>query len=66
MDLTLNVWRQAGPGEPGRMVEYRVQGVDEHFSHVAVWEWAGADQTPLRREEPLVFENVHLATRSYT
>jgi succinate dehydrogenase / fumarate reductase, flavoprotein subunit len=39
---------------------------DEHFSHVAVWEWAGADQTPLRREEPLVFENVHLATRSYT
>jgi succinate dehydrogenase / fumarate reductase flavoprotein subunit len=39
---------------------------DERFSHVAVWEWTGADQTPLRHEEPLVFENVHLATRSYT
>jgi succinate dehydrogenase / fumarate reductase flavoprotein subunit len=39
---------------------------DDHFRHVAVWEWAGVDQTPLRHEEPLVFENVHLATRSYT
>ena len=38
---------------------------DERFGHVAVWEWAGADRTPLRHEEPLVFENVHLATRSY-
>jgi succinate dehydrogenase / fumarate reductase flavoprotein subunit len=39
---------------------------DERFCHVAVWEWAGADRTPLRHEEPLVFENVHLATRTYT
>jgi succinate dehydrogenase / fumarate reductase flavoprotein subunit len=38
---------------------------DERFCHVAVWEYAGADATPIRHEEPLVFENVHLATRSY-
>ena len=38
---------------------------DERFCHVAVWEYAGADATPLRREEPLVFDDVHLTTRSY-
>jgi succinate dehydrogenase / fumarate reductase, flavoprotein subunit len=38
---------------------------DERFCHVAVWEYAGADATPLRHEEPLVFDDVHLTTRSY-
>ena len=38
---------------------------DENFSHVAVWEYAGEGKTPVRNVEPLVFENVHLATRSY-
>ncbi len=38
---------------------------DQHFAHVAVWEWAGPGKTQIRHEEPLVFENVHLATRSY-
>jgi succinate dehydrogenase / fumarate reductase flavoprotein subunit len=38
---------------------------DERFCHVAVWEHQGDDRAPLRHIEPLVFENVHLATRSY-
>jgi succinate dehydrogenase / fumarate reductase flavoprotein subunit len=38
---------------------------DERFCHVAVWEYAGADRPPIRHQEPLLFENVHLATRSY-
>jgi succinate dehydrogenase / fumarate reductase flavoprotein subunit len=38
---------------------------DERFCHVAVWEYAGAGRPPIRHHEPLVFENVHLATRSY-
>jgi len=38
---------------------------DERFCHVAVWEWTGPDTPQRRNEEPLVFENVHLATRSY-
>jgi succinate dehydrogenase / fumarate reductase flavoprotein subunit len=38
---------------------------DERFAHVAVWEWKGEGQTPVRHQEPLTFENVHLATRSY-
>jgi succinate dehydrogenase / fumarate reductase, flavoprotein subunit len=49
-------------------VEHQVEGEakrdDLKFCHVAVWEHAG-DAPPVRHEEPLVFENVKLATRSY-
>jgi succinate dehydrogenase / fumarate reductase flavoprotein subunit len=38
---------------------------DDHFCHVAAWEYRGDGQAPLRHVEPLVFENVHLQTRSY-
>ncbi len=38
---------------------------DKNFCHVAAWEYAGADKTPVRHVEPLQFETVHLATRSY-
>jgi len=37
---------------------------DDNFCHVAVWEYAG-DAAPVRNVEPLAFENVKLATRSY-
>jgi succinate dehydrogenase / fumarate reductase flavoprotein subunit len=38
---------------------------DAHFCHVAAWEYQGEGQAPIRRVEPLEFENVHLSTRSY-
>jgi succinate dehydrogenase / fumarate reductase flavoprotein subunit len=38
---------------------------DDKFTHAAVWEYAGDGQMPKRHVEPLTFENVHLATRSY-
>ncbi len=38
---------------------------DEKFFHVAVWEYKGADAEPARHVEPLVYEEVKLATRSY-
>jgi succinate dehydrogenase / fumarate reductase flavoprotein subunit len=38
---------------------------DARFAHTAVWEWRGEGQEPLRHTEPLSFENVHLAQRSY-
>ena len=38
---------------------------DEHFAYVAAWEYAGAGREPVLHREKLVFENVHLATRSY-
>ncbi|HEY4177266.1 MAG TPA: fumarate reductase/succinate dehydrogenase flavoprotein subunit [Kofleriaceae bacterium] len=50
-------------------VEYQDQGEakrdDEHFAHAAVWEYTGQLTPPIRNTEPLVFENVKLATRSY-
>jgi succinate dehydrogenase / fumarate reductase flavoprotein subunit len=38
---------------------------DNDFCHVAAWQYAGPDSKPIRNVEPLVFENVKLATRSY-
>ncbi len=38
---------------------------DVDMSHVAVWEYAGEGQEPIFHKEPLVFEFVKLATRSY-
>ena len=38
---------------------------DDQFAYVAAWEFAGDGQMPVLHKEPLVFENVALATRSY-
>jgi succinate dehydrogenase / fumarate reductase, flavoprotein subunit len=39
---------------------------DDHFSHAAVWEYAGSpDKRPIRNVEPLVYDEVHMVTRSY-
>jgi succinate dehydrogenase / fumarate reductase flavoprotein subunit len=50
-------------------VEHQLDGEakrdDERFCHAAVWEYAGEGNAPIRNVEPLTFENVKLATRSY-
>jgi succinate dehydrogenase / fumarate reductase flavoprotein subunit len=38
---------------------------DEHFAYVAAWEHRGEGQEPCLVKEPLAFEYVKLATRSY-
>ena len=38
---------------------------DDKFCHVAAWEWTGDAMKPQRHTEDLVFESIHLATRSY-
>ncbi|HMA02259.1 MAG: fumarate reductase/succinate dehydrogenase flavoprotein subunit [Gemmatimonas sp.] len=38
---------------------------DEHFAYVAAWEYAGDGRPPILNKEPLEFEYVHLAQRSY-
>jgi succinate dehydrogenase / fumarate reductase flavoprotein subunit len=38
---------------------------DEQFAHVAAWEYAGENAPPIRNVEPLTFDYVHLAQRSY-
>jgi succinate dehydrogenase / fumarate reductase flavoprotein subunit len=38
---------------------------DENYCHVSAWEWGGDAMSPKLNVEPLNFESVHLATRSY-
>jgi succinate dehydrogenase / fumarate reductase flavoprotein subunit len=38
---------------------------DENFSYVAAWEYQGPDKEPALHKEPLVYEEVHMSTRSY-
>jgi len=38
---------------------------DDNMRHVAVWEYAGEEQKPIFHKEPLEFEFVQLAIRSY-
>jgi succinate dehydrogenase / fumarate reductase flavoprotein subunit len=38
---------------------------DAEYAYVAAWEWKGQGQKPVLNKEPLVYENIQLATRSY-
>ena len=38
---------------------------DADFAHVAAWEFRGDREQPIRHTEPLVYESVKMATRSY-
>ncbi|WP_027389134.1 fumarate reductase/succinate dehydrogenase flavoprotein subunit [Chrysiogenes arsenatis] len=38
---------------------------DENFCYVGAWEYKGVNKEPELHKEPLKFENVHLAVRSY-
>jgi succinate dehydrogenase / fumarate reductase, flavoprotein subunit len=50
-------------------VEYQEDGEakrnDEEFAYVAAWEWTGDGQPQRLHKEPLAYENVKMATRSY-
>jgi succinate dehydrogenase / fumarate reductase flavoprotein subunit len=38
---------------------------DAEYAYVAAWGWKGENQKPELNKEPLVYENIQLATRSY-
>jgi succinate dehydrogenase / fumarate reductase flavoprotein subunit len=38
---------------------------DENFCYAAAWEFKGVESEPELHKEPLAFENIHLAVRSY-
>lgn len=38
---------------------------DENYCYAAAWEFKGLNKEPELHKEPLVFENIHLAVRSY-
>jgi succinate dehydrogenase / fumarate reductase, flavoprotein subunit len=45
--------------------EGEAQRDDVNQLHVSAWEWHGTDAPPERHKEPLHFDEVHLAQRSY-
>jgi succinate dehydrogenase / fumarate reductase flavoprotein subunit len=45
--------------------EGEAQRNDKDFCHVAAWEFQGEGRKPVRNVEPLVYESVELAVRSY-
>jgi len=51
--------------EEWQTADGEAQRDDANFCHVAAWEYTGADKQPKRHVEPLNFEYVNLATRSY-
>jgi succinate dehydrogenase / fumarate reductase, flavoprotein subunit len=38
---------------------------DEKYAYVAAWEYQGEGKSPALHKEPLVYEEVHMSTRSY-
>jgi succinate dehydrogenase / fumarate reductase flavoprotein subunit len=51
--------------EEYQTAEGEAQRNDEEYTYVAAWQYAGEGEMPLLHKEPLKFETVKLATRSY-
>lgn len=51
--------------EESQTAEGEAKRDDANFCYVGAWEYKGDDAPPELSREPLSFENVHLATRSY-
>jgi succinate dehydrogenase / fumarate reductase iron-sulfur subunit len=56
MNLTLKVWRQAGPNVPGRLETYEAKGVSEHVSFLEMLDQVN-EQLLRDGKEPIAFEH---------
>ena len=56
MDLTLYVWRQAGPDQPGRMERYEARGVNEHSSFLEMLDVLN-QQLIAKGDDPIAFDH---------
>lgn len=56
MDLTLKVWRQAGPQDKGKMVTYPVSGIEDDMSFLEMMDVLN-EQLVSKGEEPVVFDH---------
>jgi len=54
ISVTLRVWRQAGPGSPGRFVEYRARDLNPNMSLLEMLDVVN-DELTLKGEEPIAF-----------
>jgi succinate dehydrogenase / fumarate reductase iron-sulfur subunit len=56
MNLTLKIWRQKGPQDKGRMVEYKVTDIDEHMSFLEMMDVLN-EQLVNSGDEPVAFDH---------
>ena len=56
MKLTLNVWRQAGPGASGALRTYAANNVSEHMSFLEMLDVVN-EELQARGEEPIAFDH---------
>lgn len=54
ISITLRVWRQAGPTEPGRFVEYQSKNLNPNMSFLEMLDVVN-DELVLKGEEPIAF-----------
>jgi succinate dehydrogenase / fumarate reductase iron-sulfur subunit len=56
MNLTLKIWRQKGPQDKGKMVEYKVTDISEHMSFLEMMDVLN-EQLTNKGEEPVAFDH---------
>jgi succinate dehydrogenase / fumarate reductase iron-sulfur subunit len=56
INLTLYVWRQPGPGEPGQMVKYEAPGISTHMSFLEMLDVVNERLTK-EDSEPIAFDH---------
>ncbi|MDE3742276.1 succinate dehydrogenase/fumarate reductase iron-sulfur subunit [Maribacter polysaccharolyticus] len=56
MNLTLKIWRQKGPQDKGKMVDYKVSDISEHMSFLEMMDVLN-EQLVNSGEEPIAFDH---------
>lgn len=56
MHITLHVWRQAGPQEPGKMVTYDAPNISEHMAFLEMLDVVN-ERMVEKGEDPIVFDS---------
>ncbi|MCD4549813.1 MULTISPECIES: succinate dehydrogenase/fumarate reductase iron-sulfur subunit [unclassified Schaalia] len=56
MNLTLKIWRQSGPEDPGAMHEYQIRGISEESSFLEMLDVLN-EELFARGEEPIAFDS---------
>lgn len=54
VSVTLRVWRQSGPGQPGRFVEYQAKNLSRDMSFLEMLDVVN-DELTIKGEEPIAF-----------
>ena len=56
MNLTLQIWRQNGPNDAGRMVEYKVSDISEHMSFLEMMDVLN-EELVAKGDDPVAFDH---------